>query len=210
MPVSRRAAAGLLLALGALGVPRAPSAAEPGEPPGATAPAPPAEDPPVLGVQLAFGAPDGLVLGAAYRPWTFLRLNGGVGWNGVGFGVQGGATLLPVHFGIAPTLTGEVGYFFPADYASRLERWTGTIAPEVRPLLEHVGYTYLSTQLGLEFGSADSFVFFLRFGLAWIFTGASGPVTSTSGSGTTTYVLQGVEARAAAPTANLGLVVYLW
>jgi hypothetical protein len=209
MPLSRRAAAALPLALAALAVPQLPSAAEPEAAP-ASAAAPAAEAPPILGVQLAFGAPDGLVLGAAYRPWTFLRLNGGVAWNTLGFGVQGGATLLPFHFGITPTLTGEVGYYFPADYASRIERWTGPISPEVRPLLEHIGYTYLSTQLGLEFGGADSFVFFLRFGLAWIFTGASGPVTSTSDSGSTTYVLQGVEARAAVPTVNLGFVVYLW
>jgi len=209
MPLSRRAAAALPLALAALAVPRLPSAAGPEAAP-ASAGAAEAEAPPVLGVQLAFGAPDGLVLGAAYRPWTFLRLNGGFAWNALGFGVQGGATLLPFHFGITPTLTGEVGYYFPADYASRIERWTGTISPEVRPLLEHIGYTYLSTQLGLEFGGADSFVFFLRFGLAWIFTSASGPVTSTSDSGSTTYVLQGVEARAAAPTVNLGFVVYVW
>jgi hypothetical protein len=216
MRLSPRAAAGLLLlALTALAAPQAaeaaePPAAAPAAGPAPTAPAAGEERPPILGVQLAFGAPDGLVLGAAYRPWTFLRLNGGVAWNYLGFGVQGGATLLPIHFAITPTLTGEVGYYFPADYASRIERWTGTLSPEVRPLLEHIGYTYLSTQLGVEFGGADSFVFFLRFGVAWIFTSANGPVTSTSGSGSTTYVIQGVEARVAVPTVNLGFVVYVW
>jgi len=210
MDRSRSAVAALALALAA-----APGGARGDSPPAAppadaAAEAPAAERPPVLALQLAAGVPDGIVLGAGWRPWTFLRLNAGASWNGLGFGIQGGATWLPFHFGITPTLTGEAGYYFPSDYAARLERWTGEIPPEVRPLLEDVGYTYLSTQLGVEFGGADSFVFFLRFGLAWIFTSASGPVTSTSDSGSTTYVLQGVEARAAVPTVNLGFVVYVW
>jgi hypothetical protein len=209
---SRSAVAALALALAAALAPRgARGDAPPAAPPeGVAAEVPAAERPPVLGLQLAAGVPDGIVLGAVWRPWTFLRLNAGGAWNGLGFGIQGGATWLPFHFGITPTLTGEAGYYFPSDYAARLERWTGEIPPEVRPLLEHVGYTYLSTQLGVEFGGADSFVFFIRFGVAWIFTGAQGPVTSSSESGRTTYVIQDVQARAAVPTANIGFVVYVW
>ena len=158
-------------------------------------------------VQAAFGAPDGAVLSATYRPWYWLRLNGGLAWNYVSFGLQAGATLIPFHFAITPTLTGEVGYFFPGNLNARLSRWNPDIPPELKPLLDSFSYTYLSTQFGLEFGGADTFVFFIRGGLAWIFA----PLGSTSStSGATTYSVEDLRVRTAAPTVNLGFVVYIW
>lgn len=172
--------------------------------------APPVSNPPpILGIQFAVGAPDGAVLSAIYRPWTMLRLNGGLAWNFFGLGLQAGATFLPFHFGVTPTLSAEVGYYFPSNYLTQLERWT-TVAPEVAPLFQHVSYTYLSTQLGVEFGAADTFVFFIRFGIGWVYSSQSGPVLSSSASGGTNYSIQGFTLRAAVPSANLGFVVYIW
>jgi hypothetical protein len=185
--------------------------APPPPPPGAPAAKPAAaaeERLKLLGVQAAFGAPDGAVLSAIYRPWYWLRLNGGLAWNYLSFGLQAGATLIPFHFGITPTLTGEVGYFFPGNLNARLSRWDPDIPPELKPLLDSVGYTYLSTQFGLEFGGPDTFVFFIRGGLAWFFSTTMGPTSGTSG--TTSYTVDGVSIRSAVPTVNLGFVVYIW
>lgn len=162
----------------------------------------------LLGVQLSAGLPDGVVLSVVYRPWYFLRLNAGPAYNYVGFGIQGGATLVPFHFPVTPTLTGEVGYFFPGDVNARLTQLGISVPSGVQGLLTHVGYTYLSSQLGLEFGGPEVFVFFIRFGLAWLFPSASGVSTTTSG--TTTVTVNGVQGRVAAPTANIGFVVYIW
>jgi len=162
----------------------------------------------ILGLQLDAGAPDGLAFSVIYRPWYFLRLNAGPAYNLIGFGIQGGATLIPFHFPITPTLTGEAGYFFSGNLNRALTRWNVSVPSAVQPLLDDVGYTYLSTQLGVEFGAPEVFVFYIRFGLAWVFPSVHGTATTTSDS--TTVTVNGVQGRVATPTANLGFVVYIW
>lgn len=114
------------------------------------------------GLQLDAGVPSGGTLALVARPWKFLRVNGGVGYNAVGFGVKGGVALVPFHWAVVPTVSLEGGRFFPAD-ASRL---VGGSSSAARQILSDVGYDYLSADLGLELGSQDRFVFYLRAGLS--------------------------------------------
>jgi len=177
-------------------------------PPPAPEPAAAPARPPVLGLQLGLGIPDGAALSAVYRPWYFLRLNAGPTYNYVGFGVQGGATLVAAHFPITPTLTGEGGYFFPGNVNARLAHFGINPPVGIQPLLNDVGYSFLSSQLGFEVGAPDTFVFFLRFGLAWLFPRATGVATAQSNS--TTVTVNGLQGRVAIPTANLGFIIYIW
>src|SRR5690606_36870932 len=107
------------------------SAAEP--PPGEPTPAPteaveqaaapsegppPSEEPPspkLLGLQLSVGVPDGLGAGAFVRPLPWLRVDGGVAYNVLAFGIQGGVTLIPWPGRIAPTLRLGAGQYFESD-----------------------------------------------------------------------------------------------
>jgi len=185
-----------------------PGAARPEAPsPAEAAPAAP-ERLKLLGVELDVGFPDGAALSVVYRPWYFLRLNAGPAYDLAAFGVQGGATLIPFHFPITPTLTGEAAYFAGGNVNKQLARWNVSAPSAVQPLLNDVGYSYLSSQLGLEFGGPEVFVFYIRFGLAWIFPNASGTATTTSGTATVT--VNGIQGRFAAPTGNVGFVVYIW
>jgi len=178
--------------------------------PAAPVPPPPAPAarPPVLGLQLGLGFPDGAALSAVYRPWYFLRLNAGPTYNYLAYGVQGGATLVAAHFPITPTLTGEGGYFFPGNVNARLAHFNINAPAGIQPLLTDAGYSYLSTQLGFEVGAPDTFVFFLRFGLAWLYPKATG--VASSQSNTTSITVNGLQGRIAIPTANLGFIIYVW
>ncbi|HVP66014.1 MAG TPA: hypothetical protein VMT17_02000 [Anaeromyxobacteraceae bacterium] len=196
-----------MLALVLLAAPGAAWADAPSAAPAAPAPTVEAR-PKLLGLQLAAGLPDGVVLSLVYRPWYFLRLSAGPAYNYVGFGVQGAATLVPFHFPFTPTLTGEAGYFFPGNVNARLDQLGVSVPAGMQGLLSHVGYTYLSSQLGLEFGGPEVFVFYIRFGLAWLFPSASG--TATGSSVSTDITVTGFHGYLATPAANIGFVVYIW
>jgi hypothetical protein len=117
-----------------------------------------------FGLQLDAGLPSGGTVALVARPWKFLRVNGGMGYNAIGFGVKGGVALVPFHWAVVPTLSLEGGRFFPADAS----RFAGGGSGAARQLLSDVGYDYLSADLGLEFGSQNRFVFYLRAGLSQV------------------------------------------
>jgi len=119
-----------------------------------------------FGLLVDGGVPGGAGLAGMFRPWDFLRVEGGVNWNYLSFGLRGGVTVIPFEWGLTPTLHLEGGHFFSGD-ASRFASGGGA-----KVLLGHVPEDYLSASLGLEFGSQQRFVFFLRMGLCWIRTEA--------------------------------------
>src|SRR5437868_1167806 len=63
--------------------------------------------PPLLGVMVDAGVPDGANASLVFRPLSWLRAHGGGGTNMIGMGVRVGATLLP--FGSGPSATFEAG-----------------------------------------------------------------------------------------------------
>jgi hypothetical protein len=163
----------------------------------------------VLGLSLSAGAPQGFVLSAVARPVPWLRGNVGVAHNILGVGVQGGVTAIPFDWAVAPTLTLELGRFFETDQS---DRFGGTFPDAFDPALRKFGYDFYSAQLGLEFGSQRSFLFFVRGGLAWVRSGL-GNVENFHPEGSrpgTTVDASNVTLRATVPTANLGFVFYVW
>ena len=154
------------------------------------------------------GVPGGAGLAAMFRPWSFLRLEGGLNWNYLSFGLRGGVTVVPFEWGITPTLHLEGGHFFPGD-ASRF-----STDPAAKLVLQRVPEDYLSASLGLEFGSQQRFVFFLRMGLSWIRSEAdnlAAAINSANSGGTP-------PAKSAAPvplllqvpTVSVGVLLFLF
>lgn len=165
-----------------------------------------------FGLEIDAGAPAGAAAAFVFRPWYFVRLNAGVATDVIGVGVKGGVTLVPFHWGVVPTLGFEAGHFWQGD-ATRF----GTVSDAaLNKLLQSVGYDYLSADVGLEFGSQDRFVFYVRAGMTQVYP-------STSNFQAALNAVNGLSCaappciRAADPTlsgrspaARLGFILYLF
>jgi len=162
---------------------------------------------PRYGLQVDAGVPSGGAAQLVVRPWKFLRLGGGAAYNMAGRGVKGSLTLLPFHWFLTPTLGIEAGRFFPAD-ASRFVSDADTVAHQ---LLSRFGYDYLSADLGIEIGSENRFVFFLRAGLSEIVPSvgdASAALQAANPSLRITAAQPTLRARI--PTARVGFLLYVY
>jgi hypothetical protein len=160
-----------------------------------------------LGLQLDAGVPSGAAVSLVGRPWKFLRLDAGLGYNAVAYGIKGGVTLVPFHWWLTPTLGFGAGHYAPAD-ASRFASGSSAAA---RQILSRVGYDYLSADLGLEIGGQDRFVFFLRAGLANLYPtvkDVNGAMQAANPSVRMTAADPTIRARI--PTVRLGFLVYLF
>ena len=166
-------------------------------------------DTPRLGFSGAVGVPDGAVLSGVYRPLDWLRLSAGGSWNYFGLGVQGGVGVAPFHWGIDPTLNVELGHYFASDMGWVASSSAG-VPTELRPLLDHAGYSYANAQVGVEVGSARHLVFFVRAGLSYLWTTLDGTATATrtSGGQTITLRITDPEFRATLPSLKLGFLYY--
>jgi hypothetical protein len=160
--------------------------------------------PKMLGLQLSVGAPDGFGLGAFVRPIPWLRVDGGVAYNVLSFGIQGGVTLMPWSGSITPTLRLGAGQYFSSDVRDEL----GEIFPDaLDPALREFGYHFYTAQLGLELGNDDGLQFFARGGLAWI---RSDLEETTFRDGDTTVTADRSDLSATTPSVQLGLLWHLW
>lgn len=160
-----------------------------------------------IGLVLDGGVPTGAGLAAMFRPWSFIRLEGGVNYNYLSFGLRGGVTLIPFEFLVTPTLHAEGGHFFDGDAS----RFSSDAA--VKMVLKSVPADYLAASVGLEFGSQQGSVFFLRAGMNWTFTearnvaaainaGASGPPPVKSAAP--------ISILARTPTFSFGWVFFIY
>lgn len=167
---------------------------------------------PILGLTIDGGFPDGFALSALLRPVRPLRLDAGVTYNIIGFGVRGGLTFIPFRSAIAPVLRGEYGHTFDGD-ATGLVGHFSTLTDAERILLRNVSYDYASLQLGLEFGASDRFVFFARGGVAWFWTTVQNfqrAAQAAQGGGQTVSEAADPHVRGTVPTATLGVLFYFW
>jgi hypothetical protein len=193
--------------------PPTPSAAEAAPP--ATEPAAAVQPaairaPPRWGLLVDAGLPDGAVVSAVYRFAEPLRASFGLGYNGAGWGVRGTVGWLPIRWAISPTLNLEYGYYWQADLTWLADDPANGIPPEMRPLLESVGYSYASALLGLEIGSPNGFSFSISGGLTYLWTTVHGVGEAvSSGAGSTTVIeIQDPSLRATAPTLKVGFLLY--
>ena len=161
-----------------------------------------------LGLQLDGGFPGGAGLAAVFRPYKAFRFNGGVNYDLAGFGVRGGASYIPFEWGLTPTLNVEGGHYFEGDASKYANSATA------RVLLRSVQHDFVTTSLGLEFGSQQRFVFFLRGGISWIWSEARN-VREAVAAGNSTSSSQLVSAGnvslfARAPSVSLGFLLFVY
>jgi hypothetical protein len=160
---------------------------------------------------LTAGVPDGGVVSLVVRPWQWLRVDGGLAYNALSFGAQGGVTFVPFHWGLVPTLRVEGGRYFQSDVNAKVSRWAGDVPTYLRPALDGFGYDYASAQLGFEMGSQGRFIFFVRGGLAWVRGEfGDGRNLQDEDSPGTEMDVKGLRVTATGPTASLGFLFYVW
>jgi len=178
-----------------------------------TATKPPEEKLTNFGIILDVGIPDGGALGILYRPASFLRISGAATYNAVGFGARGGITLVPFHFAITPTVTVEGGHYFAAD-ATPLVRQAFNDPTITSPALQAVAYDYVNAHLGLEIGSPQHFMFFLRGGGSYIQSTIknSGQVLQqlggTGGTPDPTLEVGDLKITLTVPSVKLGIIAF--
>jgi len=168
--------------------------------------------PPLLGVMVDAGVPDGANASLVFRPLSWLRAHGGGGTNMIGKGVRVGATLLP--FGSGPSATLEAGHYFDGDANGLARRFAGSTFSS--PLLERIGYDYVNAHLGLDFGSRRA-VFYIHGGMSYIratlhnFDSVVASTASDNGADGSTEIAVKSDpiVKAWVPSAKLGLIVYL-
>jgi hypothetical protein len=178
--------------------------------------APPSHDRlPIFGLMADVGVPDGLIGSLTIRPWSWVRLAGGGGSNGISRGWRAGLTLLP--FAAGPSASVEYGRYQDGDANPLAKKFIGS-SFDGSPLLERVGYEYLNAHLGLDFGSRRV-VFFIHGGLTLVrgkVHNVDAAIRSSSNSGTTgagtteVTVPQDPTVKAKGTSIKLGLIVYIW
>lgn len=169
-----------------------------------SAPAPARSEFNSLGMSVDAGVPDFGGVNLSYRPmgWYWLRLEGGVMSTGSNFGGRAGLTLVPFHWAVRLTFTGEVGRMFQGDASGLL----GQGDPTLSKLLSSVGYDFANGHAGLEFGSKN-FGFFLRGGVSYVdfkFDNAVEAIPAEAGN----FTGAPVRARLTLPTFKLGVNFY--
>lgn len=161
-----------------------------------------------FGLIIDAGVPTGAGLAAMFRPWRFVRVEGGLNYDYVSFGLRGGLTFIPFEWAVTPTAHVEGGHFFEGDASS----FTSDASAKI--LLGHVPENYLSASLGLELGSQQRFVFFLRFGLSWIWSEgrnvAQAVNAANTGGATTVKSAQNIPLLLQVPTVTAGALLYLF
>lgn len=161
---------------------------------------------PRWGLLVSGGFPEGLAGSVVFRPVPEIRLYAGPMWNYVGWGAQGGVTIMPWQLGISPFLSLEAGRYFAADVTFLAGR-AGGVPEDIEPLLKHVGYDYASAHVGVEIGTRDAFALVVEAGLSYLTLTASGTASSqVDVSGTTaTVTFSDPHVRGTAPSVRVGV-----
>jgi hypothetical protein len=163
-----------------------------------------------LGLSLNLGVPSGGALTLFYRPLKYVKFGGSFLYNYIGYGVGGSVTVAP-RFWIAPTLTVEAGYYFDSNALDKAERHM-EVPESIRPLLESVGYSYVSALVGLELGAPDGLVFFVQGGLSrvWVRTHGADDAINAQLSSTETQLsaLDDAKITLGIPCAKTGFTLF--
>jgi hypothetical protein len=141
--VGRRFALIVSLAVSSLGIAAATAQASPGS----------------LGVMFDAGVPDGLTGSVVYRPLRPVNVHAGLGTNLISLGLRAGASVYLMPTAIAPSLSLEIGHYFPGDATA--------IVGSNSPVLREVGYDYANLHAGLEVGR-DRMSFYVHAGFSAI------------------------------------------
>ncbi len=163
-----------------------------------------------FGLQLDVGGPDGAGLMVLFRPYWWLRANGGFAYNYLGAGIRGGLTVMPIQWAVTPTLNFDLGHYFSGD----LTKFVTPRNDAERALLSDSAYDFWSAQAGLEFGSQDGFLFYVRAGISHLSASPSADNVTRFLNSTTTasgqfQARRDVSFTALLPSISLGFLIYI-
>jgi hypothetical protein len=156
------------------------------------------------GVDLGFSGvlPDFGLL-AAWRPYSWLHAQAGVGWNLISPGIRGGATV--VNPWIVPiSLTGELGHYFEGDANGLIKSLTGQDSDIA--VLQKVSYNYANLLVGFT-SRANHFVFYFRAGVTSMWATVNNFEETVSKLAGTSMETSEAKVSYYGPTAKFGLVV---
>ncbi len=165
-----------------------------------------------FGASFDVGVPDGIMMGFAARPWSWVRAQAAVGTNGISPGIRGGVALrLPTQ--ISPSLTLEAGQYFEGNANGLASKVVGS-SYQSSPMADKIGYQFANLHLGVEFGNERS-ILFVHGGMSYLHAqlhhvndalqGNNGP------SDTSTVIAVNGDPRITAwvPSIKLGFLLYL-
>ena len=158
---------------------------------------------PIFGLAADAGLPDGANLSLVVRPFSWLRVQGGMGNNGANYGWRAGATLLP--FGTGPVVVAEYGRYRAGNVNAIASRLIGT-GFQSDPLFDRVGYHYLNLHFGINFGY-QHLVFFVQSGLSMV-RGQTYDADQLVGTHVTVHSSPNI--RATGVGGKLGFIAYVW
>jgi hypothetical protein len=160
-----------------------------------------------FGVMADVGVPDGANASIVVRPIRMLRVHAGGGHNYISAGIRGGVSLVPFSTWFTPTLNFDYGHYFDGN-ANPLARMVSGDSSLQVSVLDHVAYDYANAHVGLEFGRTRA-TFYIHAGMSRI-TGAVRGLNEMAGdSGATITFTQDPRVELWAPSARVGLVVYI-
>jgi hypothetical protein len=145
----------------------------------------------------------GLLL--AGRPVRPIHVQLGAGFNGIGYGIRGGLTLINPYF-IPLSLTWEGGHYFESD-ANRAVRWFSKDTQDVASL-KRFSYDYMNLLAGIALENR-SYAFYLRAGVTWMRTTVKDFQQSVNDVAHTNLVASDPKIRYRGPTLKLGMIFFL-
>ncbi|MCK6550905.1 hypothetical protein L6R52_34020 [Myxococcota bacterium] len=160
----------------------------------------------MIGFMLDAGVPDGAAASLVLRPWSWLRLSGGVTTNVVSQGYRAGLTLVPFDTWATLTLSAEAGRTPDGDVNALIQVFGEGY--EDLAVLRRVSYDYVNGHVGLEFGR-EAMTLYLHAGMTYL-SAAFGDGTDELGDGTTMTLGDRPTIRGWVPSAKVGLILYLF
>jgi len=159
-----------------------------------------------IGLQLDAAAPDGLGASLLLRPLSFLRFDVGATTDLAAPGIRGGF-VLSVPWYLSPAIAVHAGRQTPGNLNNVVRRFVAS-ASDVS-LLSRFSYDYVDFHAGLELGHPDWVMLTLHGGYSYFVTRTDGLPAFVAAQDPTLRASGEATLRIWAPSAQVGLVVYL-
>ena len=165
----------------------------------------------VLATQLDVGVPDGVMVGAAYRPYRWLNLQVSTGTNGISAGIRGGMVLVPL--GSGPALALQGGRYFDGNASAMISTFAGPRYGET-PVASQIGYQFATARLGWQLGQrrfaafANGGVSYVRSKLHRVDESLNDQAVFSENGSTRVSFGEDPVVTAWVPSVNLGLLFY--
>ncbi len=139
------------------------------------------------------------------RPIRPVHVQFGAGFNGFGYAIRGGLTLINPYL-VPVSLTWEGGHYFEGD-ANRAVHWFSNDPRDIVSL-KRFSYDYMNLLAGIAF-EGRNFSFYLRGGVTWMYTTIKDFQQSVNDVANTDLIASDPKIRYRGPTLKLGVIFFL-